>query len=106
MSIPPIAPAMPPIPTTDATTVVGNMSDDRVNRLQENPWCAAAASPITRTAPHIDAILGAKTMGVTQTAQISIANLRLALTVFPCRIMDEEAHPPATLPASAIKKIT
>src|SRR5580692_1087534 len=103
MSIPPTAPAMPPIPTTEATTVVGNISDDKVNRLQEKPWCAAAASPITRTAPHIDAILGAKTMGVTQTAQISIAIFRLAFTVFPRRIKDEEAHPPATLPASAIR---
>src|ERR1700691_6313694 len=103
MSIPPTAPAIPPIPTTEATTVVGNMSDDRVKRLQEKPWCAAAARPITRTAPHIDAILGAKTIGTTQTAQISIASLRLAFTVLPWRIKYEGAHPPAPRPPPALK---
>src|ERR1700733_4252547 len=103
MSIPPIAPAMPPIPTTDATAVPGNISEDKVNRLQEKPWWAAAASPINRTAPHIEAILGAKTIGTTQTAQVNIANLRLAFTVLPRPMRDDDSHPPATLPASAIK---
>src|SRR5580658_4790382 len=103
MSIPPTAPAMPPIPTTDATTPPGNISDDKVNRLQEKPWCAAAATPITRTAPHSDATLGTKIIGSTQTAHINIASFRLAFTLLPPLIKNDESQPPATLPASAIR---
>src|SRR5580698_6251692 len=103
MSMPPIAPAMPPIPTTDATTLPGNISEAVVKRLQENPWWPAAATPIIRTAVHKDATLGTKIIGTTQSAQTSIANFRLALTVFPLRISDDESQPPATLPASEIK---
>src|SRR4051794_40696167 len=100
--MPPNAPAMPPIPTTEATALAGNMSDGNVSRFDDHPWCAAVANPISITAPHVDATLGANTIGITAKAQINIAVLRLRLADCPRRINDEENHPPAMLPASAI----
>ena len=36
-----MAPAVPPIPTSEPTARRGKTSEGSVNRLQENPWCAA-----------------------------------------------------------------
>ena len=43
----------PPSPTADATAPRGMVSDTSVNRLAENPWCAAIAMPIRTTAAAI-----------------------------------------------------
>jgi hypothetical protein len=47
--------------------------------------------------------LAAKTTGTTAQAQISIAVFRARLTETPRLIIEDDSHPPATLPTSAIK---
>src|SRR2546421_10661719 len=102
MNMPPRAPAMPPMPTTELTALRGTVSEASVNRLAEKPWCAAAARPINRTADHRLVTLEAKMIGTTATAHINIAVLRPALTVQPCRINREETQPPPILPMLAM----
>ena len=48
-----------------------------------------------------ESVKAAKDTGVTASAQISIANLRPALTDQPRAISRDESQPPATLPTSA-----
>ena len=48
--MPPTDPAIPPMPTSDATARLGNMSETVVNRLADHAWCAAPATPISTTA--------------------------------------------------------
>src|SRR5262249_37795751 len=100
---PPTAPAIPPNPTTDPTAPAGNMSETSVNILADQPWCAAAASPMSKTATHRLVTFDAATIGTTSTAQISIAVFRARLIVQPRRIREEDSQPPPTLPTSAIR---
>ena len=51
--IPPTAPAMPPIPTTDATASLGNISEAIVKTLVAQAWCTAIARLNKATATHI-----------------------------------------------------
>ena len=51
--IPPIEPAMPPMPTTELTAAFGNISDVVVKIFALQAWCAAAARLIKATACHI-----------------------------------------------------
>src|SRR6185503_12891767 len=104
--MPPIAPAIPPMPTTDPTARRGNMSDVVVKRLHDQPWCAAAASPINTTATQRFDVCAANTIGTTASAQINIANFRPPLTVQPRLINDDESQPPPMLPMSAIRYTT
>ena len=53
MSMPPIAPAIPPRPTTEPTACRGNVSETSVNRFADQPWCAAAAMLIMPTAGYV-----------------------------------------------------
>src|SRR5678815_3450208 len=101
--MPPTAPAMPPMPTTDPTARRGNISDVVVKRLHDQPWCAAAARPINETATQRFDVCAANTIGTTASAQISIANFRPALIVHPRLISDDESQPPPMLPISAIR---
>src|SRR5215471_7760523 len=101
--MPPTAPAMPPMPTTDPTALRGNMSELVVKMLADHPWCAAAARPTKSTATQTFDALAANTTGTTASAQISIAVLRARLIVKPRLIIDEDIQPPATLPMSAIR---
>src|SRR5689334_14382968 len=94
---------MPPMPTTDPTACRGNMSDVVVNRLHDQPWCAAAAKPINTTAIHTFEVCAANTIGTTASAQINIASLRPALMVQPRLISDDESQPPPMLPTSAMR---
>ena len=48
MNIPPMAPAMPPRPTTEPTTFFGNMSEASVKMLADQAWCAAVARLMSR----------------------------------------------------------
>src|SRR5882724_8996200 len=102
-SIPPIAPAMPPMPTTDPTALRGNISEVVVKRFADQPWCAAAASPTRSTAIQTLEAFAANTTGTTASAQINIAVLRARFIVAPRLIIEEESQPPATLPTSAIR---
>src|ERR1044072_4358777 len=81
------------------------MSEVVVKRLQDQPWCAAAAKPMRATAPQRLWTCDTNMIGVTASAQISIAVLRALLTVQPRLIKEEDNHPPPTLPMSAIKYI-
>ncbi len=49
---PPAAPAMPPMPMTEPTALRGNISDDVVKRLADQPWCAAVARLSRPMATH------------------------------------------------------
>src|SRR5439155_9886863 len=93
------------MPTTDATALRGNISDDNVKRLAEKPWCAAAASPIRKTAPHSIAIRGANITGTAPTAHKSIVHLRDEFTVLPRWISADDIPPAITLPKSAMTYI-
>ena len=77
--MPPTAPAIPPMPTTEPTAYRGNMSEAMVKMFADQPWCAAAARVTKATASHIEVAREAKTMGTTQSAQINMAVLRAAL---------------------------
>src|SRR5205809_3439565 len=103
ITMPPTAPAVPPMPTTDPTAWRGNMSDVSVNTLADHPWCAAAARLISATAPHMLRTPEAVTIGTTATAQTSMAVFRAAFTLQPRWISDDESQPPPTLPMSATR---
>src|SRR5215213_1006133 len=101
MVIEPTAPAIPPKPTTEPTACFGNVSEAVVNRLADQPWCAAAASPTRKTATHM--LLSCVTIatGMTHTAQTSSATLRPKLIECPPLMSREESQPPPTEPTSA-----
>src|SRR5882672_3189087 len=98
--MPPSAPVVLLMLTTDATALVGNMSEGSVNTLAENPWCAAVARPSSKTAPHVDETRGASIIGSAPNTKTNIAALRLTLMLLPWRIRNDDSQPPATLPAS------
>src|SRR5688572_19072852 len=99
--MPPTAPAIPPIPTTEPTARRGNMSDVSVNKLADQPWWAAAANPTRNTATQRWDVYEAKTIGTTHTAQMIIAVLRARLGVHPIFSKRDEIQPPPMLPTSA-----
>ena len=80
--IPPTEPAIPPMPTTEATARLGNMSETVVNRLADQAWCAAPAMPMSSTAPQALARV-TKKIGSTQQAKMNMAVLRARLTLEP-----------------------
>src|SRR5512138_2904557 len=98
----PAAPAMPPRPTIEPTALLGNMSEARVKMLADQPWCAAAARPMTRTAVQRSAVRDTVTIGTTHTAQRGMAALRARLTVQPRLISPEDSQPPPMLPMLVI----
>ncbi len=100
---PPTAPAMPPMPTTEPTAWRGNESDTSVKTLADQPWCAAAASPMSSTATQRLSICGTSSTGVTESAQMSIAVFRALLTVHPRLMNADDSQPPPTLPTSAMR---
>src|SRR5262245_35412858 len=101
--MPPTAPVMPPNPTTEPMAYRGNVSDVSVNRLADQPWCAAAARPTSDTASQRWPALDGKTMGATASADTSIAVLRARLTVHPRAMSDDDSQPPPMLPTSAAR---
>src|SRR6185436_19715878 len=53
MRMPPTAPAMPPMPVTEATAFLGNMSETVVKILADQAWCAAQAMAMVATASQV-----------------------------------------------------
>src|SRR5436309_12114516 len=96
--MPPIAPHIPPKPTTEPTARFGNMSDASVKTLQDQPWCAAAARPTSMTATHSWVAWAASGIGTTASAHTSIAVLRERFTLQPRLIRADDSHPPPMLP--------
>src|SRR5215468_9800080 len=99
--MPPIAPHIPPNPTTEATARFGNMSDASVNTLHDQPWCAAAAMPTRTTATHSCLAYAANGIGTTANAHTSIAVLRELFTLHPRLMRDDDSQPPPMLPTVA-----
>src|ERR1035437_3901461 len=96
---PPSAPAAPPTPTTVETVVEGNMSVGVAKRFADHPWWAAVASENSAMAGHglvvkMTPKYGTKRMGTTSSAQMSMADLRPALTVWPHWMIKPESQPP------------
>src|SRR5262245_10911869 len=98
MSIPPTAPAIPPKPTTDPTARRGNMSEVRVKRLADQPWCAEAAMDTRPTATQRFEARDANMMGTTARAHTSIAVLRAAFTLQPLLMREDDSQPAPVLP--------
>src|SRR5687767_13605206 len=101
--MPPIAPAIPPMPTTEPTAFRGNISDVSVKRFADQPWCAAAASDTKPTATQRLLARAANMIGTTDNAQMSMAVLRDAFTLQPRLISADEIQPPPMLPTSATR---
>ena len=74
--MPPTAPAILPIPTTELTARFGKMSDAVVKMCALQAWCAAAARLISATACQMFVANLAENIGTTQSAKISMAILR------------------------------
>src|SRR5487761_1341922 len=83
MTIPPAAPAVPPMPVTDATSLRGNISDTVVKRLADHPWCAAVARLKRPTQAHSLFRKATRKMGRTAHAQVSMADMRARVTDMP-----------------------
>src|SRR5665213_10861 len=98
--MPPNAPAIPPIPVTEATVFFGNISDTVVKMLADHAWCAEVAIPIMITASHIfmEPRYWAKTTGITRKAYISIDTFRARKTTHPFLIKYIGSQPPQMLP--------
>ena len=101
--MPPTEPAMPPMPTTEPTARLGNMSETSVNRLADQPWWAAAAIETSATAIHRLLTCAAASIGTTARAQTSIAVFRAALVDQPRLIRCDDSQPPPMLPTSATR---
>src|SRR5450755_616559 len=96
-----MAPPHEPIPTTEATARRGNISEAKVKRLADHPWCAAVARLISATAPHKFCTREAIMMGTTASAQISMVVLRARFALHPILRNLAGSQPPKTLPTVA-----
>ena len=104
MNMPPMAPAMPPKPTTEPTARFGNMSEASVKMLADHPWCAGGGQADQRDrGPQRSTPSARRRSARTHSAQISIAVLRAAFTVQPRLMKRDESQPPPMLPMSAIR---
>src|SRR6266496_3793548 len=100
---PPIAPANAPMPTTEPTANLGNMSLARVYTFADHAWCAAAATLTISTAAHMLGARDASVVGTMSSAMASIVALRARFTVQPRLISALEIQPPPTDPTSAMR---
>ena len=87
---PPSEPAKPPIPTTEETACLGNISDTVVNMFADHAWCADAAILIKNTACQISVAQRAPIMGTAQSAKKNIEYLRALYTGQPFFINQPE----------------
>ena len=101
---PPTAPAKPPIPTTEATSFLGKISDASVNRFADHPWWADVATEMSARATHGLFENTATIPAGIKKAQTAIAVFLEAFSDQPRLMSDPESHPPATLPTSAVRK--
>ena len=73
---------MLPMPTTDATARLGNMSEALVNRFADQAWCEAPAIPIRITAAQLPTWVTDR-IGSTVQAKVKSAILRARVTPHP-----------------------
>src|SRR3954462_6418848 len=86
----PIAPIMPPRPTTELTAFFGNMSGTIAKIFALHAWLAAAERLMSATTNHILVVYLVVMIGITQIAEISSAILRALCTFHPFLINHEE----------------
>ena len=96
--MPPTAPLIPAIPTTEPTASEGNISEAMVNTLVAHAWCTATAKLISPTTIH------AYFANCTRIIDSS-SNANMIRTVFlafntgqPFLINNDDKYPPAMLP--------
>src|SRR5579871_3754010 len=99
-------------PVAIAIEPLGTESEMSVNRLELQPWCAAATIAritVANTAHETPAIGACPTSppiditGTTRVAHTSMVNFRDGPTAMPRRTKWEETHPPPIEPASATR---
>ena len=96
--IPPTATAMPPMPTTELTDCLGNISEAMVNILVAHAWCTATTVLIRATAIQTLDIYCAPSMDSSMIAKISNTVLRALSTAQPRYNNTDEKYPPNMLP--------
>src|ERR1700691_4175905 len=100
--MPPVEPAQVPMPTTDPTALLGNMSEVVVKRFADHPWWAAVARLSRPMATHSELNLPATKMGTTAQAQTSIAVSRAPAGVRPSLRTGTGSQPPQILPTEDV----
>src|ERR1035437_7009980 len=100
MRMPPTAPAMPPMPVTEATTFFGNMSETVVKMLADHAWWAAQAIAMVATANQvlIAPRREAKSTVSGNKAKMNIASLRALLASMPPLMNFLGSQPPKIEP--------
>lgn len=86
----PIAPAMPPNPTTELTAFFGNISGTIAKILALQAWFAATERLIKVTTTHISVVYLVATIGITQIAETSKAAFLALFVVHPFAINHDE----------------
>src|SRR5690606_24222168 len=99
-STPPIAPAIPPMPVTEATTFLGNRLPAIAYILADQPWWAAVAKAINAITKYMLWVCAANAMGSTHKAQISIVVLRALFSDQPLCMKRLASQPKKILPTS------
>ena len=104
MSIPPTAPAIPPKPTTEPTAWRGkHVGREREEIGRPALMRGGREADEARPPPTDPSCADANTIGMTASAQVSIAVLRARSRVQPRLISDDDSQPPPMLPTSAIR---
>src|SRR5690606_10884461 len=93
-----MAPIIPPIPTTELTACLGNISDAVVNMFVAHAWCSATAKLIKRTAAHTLVTNWVAMIDSSRTAIINRAVFRAVRVFHPRLIREDEKYPPVMLP--------
>ena len=104
MKIPPTAPAMPPMPVTEATAFLGNMSETVVKMLADQAWCAEQAIAMVPTASQV-LIWPSREASSTQSghrAKMNIESLRARLASMPPAMKRFGSQPPKMEPPVAM----
>src|SRR6478609_3040605 len=96
--IPPTAPAIPPMPTTELTASFGNISDAVVNILVAHAWCTATAMLINTTAIHALVANCARIIDISIKAKMNHTLFLAFNTGQPFFISHDDKYPPPKLP--------
>ena len=100
--MPPMAPPMPPKPTTEPTAARGNVSDVSVYKLALQPWWAAVAKQSSKTvSQRLPPVNMMPMTGSAERAQMSIEVLRARVRSQPFLTKNDESQPPPIEPISA-----
>src|SRR4051812_8344607 len=94
----PIAPIIPPRPTTELTADFGNISGTIAKIFALQAWFAATERLINATTNHMSVVYLVMMIGTTQIAATSNAAFLALNTGQPFLISQEERYPPPRLP--------